>query len=668
MVTLNKPMKNIAAFLQPMFFYLLIAGSFFLSLVQLENYDIWLHLKTGEWIINNLAVPHTQLFSYSIGAISWVDHSWFFQVLIFIVYKFLGGVDSLVFFRAVAVSLVLWITLKGFLKKVYFPVFLVVAGLFSVLFLDRVPVRPELVSAFFLAIYLYILFNKKNLLMLIPIQYLWVNMHGYSMLGPVLLFFFILSEFIKDRFKLPFDWNKVKFIDDKITYNKSLVVLTITAFLFLLSPYGTDAFRYPLFAIKTFFEGANNFYYVSELYPSSLFDILFTQRHVLLTSTIVIYMLSFLWNIRRINLFNIFIFVVFFLMCYAASRHKGFFAIVSCFCILDNFRASSPQSLKGCFKFRYLRVLSIVVAFLIGFYILWQQLSKARELQNQYVYSSDLSSKNYMYGINQSRYPEKAADFILENNINGPLFNGFNIGGYLIWRLYPSYKVFVDGRTEMYGKRFMDVFVRSMVDFKRWEELDERYGFNAVVLDYSSADFYHHIIKSLYDSDKWKLVYFGDVAMIFVKDNSINRHIISSYEILFENMQDDQAGDYSREASVYPGYFLNKARFFINAMNMPGLTLRSMQKAEFINPECYEVYQLLGYTYFKMGRFEEAKAAFKRSLEINPRIAEPYINLGSVAAESGLYEEAHYLYKHALRLDKNNKIARDNLNRLPYLP
>jgi len=666
MVILKKHMKNISVFFQSTFFYLLIIGYFFLSLVQLENYDIWWHLKTGEWIIDNLIVPHTQLFSYSIGSALWIDHSWLFQVLVFLIYKFLGGINSLIFFRACMIGFILWITLKSFFKKVYFPVFLLVGWLFFRLFLDRAFIRPELVSAFFLSAYLYILFNKKNPWILVLIQFFWVNMHGYSMLGPILLSLFIISEFIKDKTKLPFEWNRVKYLDDKVAYNKGLLVLAVTFFLLFLTPYGIGSLRYPFFAIKSFLDTTNNFYRVSELSSLPLSDILFTQKDILLTSVITLFMASLLWNIRRINLFNVLIFVIFFVMCSAANRHRGFFAVVSCFCILDNFKAGGGgQSLMNYFKTRYIRILSISITVLVSLFIVWYQFSKAMESQKRYIYSKDLSSKDYMYGINRNRYPEEAVDFILKNNIKGPIFNGFNIGGYLIWRLYPSYKVFVDGRTEVYGKEFMDEFVASVIDFERWKRLDEKYEFNMVILDYSSADFYYHIIKNLYESERWRLVYFGDVAVIFLKDNLINRQIVSSHEILFDNMQDDIRRDYDGQALTYPEYFLNRARFFINAMDMPEESLRNLETAELINPECYEVYQLRGYTYFKMKKFNEAQEAFLRSLQIDPNIAEPYLNLGSVAAEMGLYKRAYFLYKQALFLDKDNRVARENLNRLP---
>jgi hypothetical protein len=53
-------------------------------------------------------------------------------------------------------------------------------------------------------------------------------------------------------------------------------------------------------------------------------------------------------------------------------------------------------------------------------------------------------------------YPVASADYV-EQNITprtGRLVNEFNAGGYLAWRLGPTYRVFVDGRTQLYDEDF----------------------------------------------------------------------------------------------------------------------------------------------------------------------------------------------------------------------
>ena len=49
-------------------------------------------------------------------------------------------------------------------------------------------------------------------------------------------------------------------------------------------------------------------------------------------------------------------------------------------------------------------------------------------------------------------YPRKAVDLLIRADLPGPLWNGGNYAGYLIWRLSPErYKVFTDNRYDIYG-------------------------------------------------------------------------------------------------------------------------------------------------------------------------------------------------------------------------
>ena len=50
-----------------------------------------------------------------------------------------------------------------------------------------------------------------------------------------------------------------------------------------------------------------------------------------------------------------------------------------------------------------------------------------------------------------ARFPVQAAAYVRDHGCEGPLFNDFNWGGYLIWQLYPTYRVSIDGRMAVYG-------------------------------------------------------------------------------------------------------------------------------------------------------------------------------------------------------------------------
>lgn len=70
-----------------------------------------------------------------------------------------------------------------------------------------------------------------------------------------------------------------------------------------------------------------------------------------------------------------------------------------------------------------------------------------------------------------------------------------------------------------------------------------------------------------------------------------------------------------------------------------------------------ELYQRLGQLYTKMGRREEAREAFVRSLELDPKDAFSYLYLGNWFYGSGMYPEALARYQHAAELLPDEAIA-----------
>src|SRR5437899_1555532 len=62
--------------------------------------DVWWHLKTGEWIVQNKAVPHADPFSYTRAAQPWVAHEWLSELLIYGAYRVAGMGALIVVFAA----------------------------------------------------------------------------------------------------------------------------------------------------------------------------------------------------------------------------------------------------------------------------------------------------------------------------------------------------------------------------------------------------------------------------------------------------------------------------------------------------------------------------------------------------------------------------------------
>lgn len=68
--------------------------------------------------------------------------------------------------------------------------------------------------------------------------------------------------------------------------------------------------------------------------------------------------------------------------------------------------------------------------------------------------------------------------------------------------------------------------------------------------------------------------------------------------------------------------------------------------------------------YFLNSKFDEAIVEFNKILEINPLNAEVYCNLGLIYENRKKQNKAKKMYEKTLEIDKNNKVAREHLNKL----
>src|SRR5574341_402191 len=83
-------------------------------------------------------------------------------------------------------------------------------------------------------------------------------------------------------------------------------------------------------------------------------------------------------------------------------------------------------------------------------------------------------------------YPAAAVNFIEQKNLGGPIFNRYDWGGYLIWRLYPRERVFIDGRSDLYGLTedfVVQEYLKAYTAAHDWREPLERYRVRLVLVD-----------------------------------------------------------------------------------------------------------------------------------------------------------------------------------------
>ena len=126
-----------------------------------------------------------------------------------------------------------------------------------------------------------------------------------------------------------------------------------------------------------------------------------------------------------------------------------------------------------------------------------------------------------------------AAEFFRREKIRGPIMNDYDIGGYLIFHLFPEHRVFVDNRPEAYSEDFFQkIYVPMQQDESVWRRLDERYRFNAIF-------FYRHdatpwgqafLIRRVQDPE-WIPVFVDLYTIILVRRAPQNSGVIGAHGI-----------------------------------------------------------------------------------------------------------------------------------------
>jgi len=126
-----------------------------------------------------------------------------------------------------------------------------------------------------------------------------------------------------------------------------------------------------------------------------------------------------------------------------------------------------------------------------------------------------------------------SAEFFLENKIQGPILNNYDIGSYLIFYLFPKYRVFVDNRPEAYSSDFFQkIYIPMQESENEWQKQDKIYNFNAIFFFRNDATPWgqNFLISRINDST-WAPIFVDQYTIIFLKKTSQNQKIIEKFEI-----------------------------------------------------------------------------------------------------------------------------------------
>ncbi|MGL4554042.1 MAG: hypothetical protein ACRC33_23010 [Gemmataceae bacterium] len=431
--------------------------------------DIWWHLRVGQWVWEQGTVTTTDPFS-RLGT-HWVAYSWLYELLVFGLYSAFGLAGIVVYRAAMAVCIVA--ALDGLVRRLQ-PNTLVATGLLAAAVLALSPLfseRPWLVTILFSTLTLRVIVEVQDgrtpwWVWLLPLAYVvWANVHIQFVYG---LFVLGLASLCGPRRRTLFTLTALCTLATLVNpYHARLYVVVLE--------YGTQP---------------GPFRFINELKAMTFREP--TDWLVLAFTGAACFAAGRRWP----GTFPVVLLVA-----------SGWFAFRSCrdiwFVLLAGTlilaRADWPEEEEPARPSWGMKALG--AGALLGLAaLLWQARGLTPERLDEVV---------------RERFPADAAAFVRERGYEGPLYNDFNWGGYLIWAL-PGMPAAIDGRTNLHGDERIERFGRVWTGLSGWADDPDLSAAGVVVADPENG-----LVSLLMSDTRFVLVYADETAWVFAARRNV---------------------------------------------------------------------------------------------------------------------------------------------------
>ena len=414
--------------------------------------------------------------------------------------------------------------------------------------------------------------SLKSLRYLLPIPFimlLWANLHGGFFLGIMITIGYLLSEGIKylsKKFGQPVPLSSLKLL---------IAVTAISALLTIINP---NTYNVIPFLIE-FGKGPYKSMITESMSPVTLLkDGFYEPQLITYFILLSINSLLFVMNRKKLDFTDVVITAGLMLMSLSGSRFIPFFTPVAIL-MIARYGAGIVNNLFRMETYHaFMKKIQVPIAIILSLILI-------------VVINNTNLFKN---GIRSNTYPEGAARFLREHRISGNMFNPYVWGGYLLWALYPDYKVFIDGRAlieEIFFQevKILEAYPQNMEGLPGWKALLNAYRVNFLIT-FSVGNFSGRLvplIPALLNDPEWQLVYMDNISLIFLRESPENREMIEKFGLPKEWLWNEVAVEAALKAKVYPNnlnYFITMGDAFF-AKRSYREAKEAYLKAEAINPQ-----------------------------------------------------------------------------------
>lgn len=483
----------------------------------------------------NISVLHRNFYSYTEPDFPVVNHHWASGALFYALWKQFGWMGVHVFFIALSIAaFLIFYSLAA--ERAGTGVAALAAIAIIPLLAERTEIRPEAISYLLSGIFLWVLLRYREsklsfraaAIILGVLEILWVNTHIYFFLGPLLVGAFLVESLVKRSFRgsTAFNWAALA------------GCASIGA---LVNPFGVHAVTYPFTILQRYgYRLAENqpVWFMEKLMHDPNFTIF---KLVFWIGAIGLAALPFmayggLAYMKRSsgnrgdhaivyphrNIASLLLFAGIGAMAWLQIRNFtlfGFFALP----LLAGALTNVFQEIWAKYR-RELAAVSLAIVTLVSFIAFSGDVQKAFPHWRQ-------------FGFGLEAGDSAAADFFKRERLAGPILNNYDIGGYLIFHLFPRERVFVDNRPEAYSVPFFqDTYIPLQESEEAWKRALERYKFNVIFFSHRDATPWgqRFLIQRVQDRE-WVPVFADKQVIIFLRNTEANSAVIEKYAIPREN-------------------------------------------------------------------------------------------------------------------------------------
>jgi len=510
------------------FSFIIFLGSLLLRQESAITQDLGRHLRLGEMIItggeSRKCALYLNCLTYTYPDYPFINHHWGSEVIFYLIHK-AGGFPALIIFKAIVLGLAFSITLfhsleinkgQAFLKR---PGLIWLAVAISLVFFsiqmmsDRLTSRPEIFGYLFFSLVFFIL-SRSNVkcyitFYILPvIMLLWVNLHISFIFGLVLIWVWAGYKILNTEFRILNKKSSSAIQNSvfRIQYWKFLAIPAISTIVTIINPSDLRGAMMPLSILKdygyTIVENMTPFF-LSAFKPQPEYWI----YSIFLIATIVL----FLFSSAKKNPFYLLTFLTFSLFPLVAVRHLPFFALIMP-PILTRL-ISEKFILRRKTPLRWTKLPIIVSCSLL-----------IMALTNPVPFTyAKIPPEN----LTTDHPHSQAIEFVKRNNLQGPMWNNYDIGSFLEWAI-PEHKTFVDGRPEAFPVGFFrQVYIPMQENKDVWNRITADYDVQWIFVTLTdSTPWFNKWWQMIQNHPDWKIIYQDDSSIIAVDNRGPNSNIV----------------------------------------------------------------------------------------------------------------------------------------------